>query len=344
MHFFWILWTLLFGFFSLAKTSAVIKAPQTSMEEFQTYIQTESEVSYAMHQLQKIRESNSQAKLDLQLLLEQAQEGFLKDHLKNAGELFRTITKKAYQYDWDQESQDIIFYAFLRLAHIEWKGESPEVFLHSAILFAPHKQPDESLFPPPLVQKFNDLKKQLPLLTIHWNRIFSSHDVILVNGKEVSADQPIRLPYGEYRVTALSSAYKKWSRKRIAISHLVQKKIITPAFVRGSCQQLVMQQSLKQHRVLFPHFCITSLLAIHTDTTRAISQKIHQNIQTHSAKNLDTNFKKDFTTKKNHWWTYSKWTLLGAGLLAGAFFIFSNDEGHTIPPSIPQKPTVTIGF
>ena len=231
---------------------SLLKAPQTPLEEFSAYVQTEGITPYSKVQLEQIQEQSDSIQR-LTVLLEQAQKSFLKDHLNQAGDYFRTITQMAYEKDWAEEAQKIIFYSFLRLAQIEWKGLSSEAFLYSASIFAPHLDPDKNLFPPPLIQKFQSIKKNQSSLSLSLKQIFPFHETMLINGRVFS--NKVQLPYGEYRVTALSSSHKKWSRV-ISLSQLVQKRVVTTPLVSGSCQHPVFSKGVDRNQVLFPDFCL----------------------------------------------------------------------------------------
>ena len=53
----------------------VLKAPQTPLEEFSAYVQTEDITSYAQKELEKIQDQADSIK-NLRVLLEQAQKSF----------------------------------------------------------------------------------------------------------------------------------------------------------------------------------------------------------------------------------------------------------------------------
>ncbi len=306
----------------------ILKAPQTSTVEFLSFVETEEIIPYSRKQLENIRKNNQSEKEDLLSLLEQAQESFLKDHLKSSSEYFYTIVKKVHDRDWGEESRKIIFYSFLRLSQIENKEESSEIFLHSAIVFAPELEPDKKLFPPPLVEKFNKIKAGLPRISIRFRDIFPLHEVLLVNGREISVQKKLNFPNGEYRVTALSSSHKTW-RQVTSLSKLIRKRIITPAWVKGSCTQPIISKNLKRHWVLFPHFCLWKQPFLETPKDKALSQQVL----------IDQ--KDQFQLKK-----YSKWVLLGTGLVILALIFIPNVKTPPGEKEIESKPRPTrkVGF
>ena len=304
-------------------SAQLIQAPQTPYEEFQAYLETEEINSYSHFQLQEIKKQSESVK-SLSFLLEQAQRSFLKGHLKQAGDYFRSIVEQAYDNDWNKEIKDMIFYSYLRLAQIEWK-DNPNHFLYSALIFAPSFKPDESLFPPPLIRKFNKIKNKQPLLKIKLGRIFPFHETILINGKSFSK-KSISLPYGNYRVTALSSSHQPWSQK-ISLSDLAQKRIVTPPWAGGNCNNPSVSKKIKKENILYPQFCRWN-----PNLKLVKEEKVTSNLI------IENNIKQKIkaTLKNNKKWI---WTgVIATGVTVG--IIFLNRE----QPSTPSIPTIRKGF
>ena len=312
---------------SKSSSSFLLKAPQTSLEEFSAYTEVEEGViSYAQYQRNQIQKNLENEKRDILSLLNQAQESFLKDHLKRASEYFHEITKKAYKRDWDDEVQKIIFYSFLRQAQIESHGSLGEAFLHSAVLFAPHLSPDATLFPPPLVSKWNQLKKTLPSAYLSFHNIFPFHEVILINGQPFDLYKKHQLPYGQYRVTALSSSHKKWS-KVISLSKLIQKRIVTAVWIQGSCKNPVVSKQFRNSQILFPDFCLwNGAVANYEKAPPPLKPQILEE------------------KKKSYAWI---WGVLGVVVAGGASWLLYQAATSQDPPQAPppeRQPTRKIGF
>ena len=303
----------------------LLRAPQTSMIEFRSFVETDQVSPYARKQLKSIRENNKSEQEDLISLLEQAQESFLKDHLKNAGDYFRSIVKQAYDKDWNEESQRIIFYSFLRLFQIESKGSTPESFLHSAVLFAPKLEPDEKIFPPPVIKKFKAIKSSVHRIDVHLKPIFPLHEILLINGKEVHLEEKLNLPYGEYRVTALSSSHKAWTRV-ISLSRLIRSKIITPSWVKGNCTQAIIPENLQNYWTLFPDFCVWKK-PLKTIPVQPILVKKKTDIP---------------------WNKYAKWVVVGGSAVILAVIlahsIQSTSKTKEMREPQKRKPTRKVGF
>ncbi len=313
--------------------STLLKAPQTPLEEFSAYVQTESAVSYAQRQFEQIQTQPDDIK-KLRLMLEQAQRSFLKDHLHQSGDYFRSIVKMAHQKDWAAEAQKIIFYSFLRLAQIEWKGLEAEALLYSASVLAPQLEPDVQLFPPPLIQKFNAIRKKQAKLSVSLKRIFPFHEIILINGRVFS--NKVRLPYGEYRVTALSSSHRKWSRI-ISLSQLVQKRIVTAPLVSGSCRHPVFSKGIKHSPVLFPNFCLWTKSLKKSAPTSASEEFYTSSEIQKNAEDLKTSIK---------WKEHKKWGAFAAaavGVAAVGFLLWRNQKSSQKNP-VKQPPKLKKGF
>ena len=249
----------------------------------------------------------------------------MKNHLKNAGDYFHAIVKQAYDKDWNEESQRIIFYSFLRLFQIESKGSAPESFLHSAVLFAPELKPDEQIFPPPLIEKFKAIKSSVQGVDVRLKPIFPLHEILLINGKEVHLEKKLNLPYGEYRITALSSSHKSWTRV-ISLSQLIRSKIITPSWIKGSCTQAMIPEKLQNYWTLFPDFCVWKK-PLKTMPVQPILAKKKSDIP---------------------WNKYAKWIVVGGGAVVLAVVLAHSIQStsKTKEKREPQKrkPTRKVGF
>ncbi len=313
----------------------ILKAPQTPVEEFFAYVQTEDITPYSQRQLEKIQEQSDSIK-HLRVLLEQAQKSFLKDHLNQSGNYFRSVVKMAHEKDWVDEAKKVIFYSFLRLAQIEWKGLESEALLYSAVVFAPHLDPDTHLFPPPLIQKFNSIKKKQTKLSVSFRQVFPFHEIVLINGRRVSMQDIVELSYGEYRVTALSSSHKKWSRI-ISLSKLVQKRIITTPLVSGSCQHPIFSKGIDQNQVLFPNFCLWANHLKESPSTMNSSQLYTSNKIQKNVEDLQS------TSQKLKIQKWGALVLIAVGVTAVAIVLWNAKESSK-KDSAKRPPKLKKGF
>ena len=234
--------------FVMAQNNTVwIKSIYTPYPEFLIFIESSNSTSYANYLLRQKRNQAKSFKLKEQLL--KAQELYLSGEDKRAVQAFRDISSLAYQADWDKEEKRIIMYSLLRMAQFEEEPEQRKALLLSAsdfFAFEINKESysDYSLFPPPLIKEFQETQKKKNILSLDWHKIFPNHEIILLNGHRLEKHKTLSFPQAVYRITALSSSHKTWS-KNISLSELAGQTIKTSSLTAGSCQKLEL---LIQHK------------------------------------------------------------------------------------------------
>lgn len=251
---------LIFIFFILCISSSsfcfsktILRSTHTPIIEFEAYVEGEEGVSYAQQIFNQIQNQTEDYK-DFINLLDQAQTSFLKGHLKNSSEIFRSIIEMAYLKDWNSKIREVISYSFLRLAQIEKAQGNENMHIHSAILFDFEFTPKDKVFSPPTLEKLKSMKQRAVKGFIILRHIFPFHEIILINGKRYKNTDQVRLPFGEYRITALSSSHKLWTQ-HISLTDLSKSRILGISFVRGDCKNPVQSHFIQDKTILFPDFC-----------------------------------------------------------------------------------------
>lgn len=270
-----------------------IKAPQMPSQEFKAHIKAlgPSHKSYAQNLLKQKREESKSFRLKDRLI--EAQEFYLSGEGKKAANAFYEITELALKADWDKEDRRIILYSFLRLAQNEEDLEKRKALLLSAENFAPFQinrenYPDHSLFPPPLMEELKLVQEKTNQLSVDWKTLFPQHEIILINGKKIQKDKKSEIPQSFYRVTALSSSHKSWS-KNLNLSKLLTQKIKTNSLTKGTCEKLQIKSSaLKEHIHIasFSNCPPRAFLQLKTNKPKAHKQSSF--IQTVFSSDLDT--------------------------------------------------------
>ena len=317
------------------KPAVLIRAEETSETEFSAYTKAEIIKTYAQHQLDKNRKTPRPIKLNK--LLKQAQMQFLSHEPNTSKKTFRIITNHIHSFDWNTNERKIIFYALFRLAQLEKDLQKQKLLLTEALVFGMGLKLDLQIFPPPLTNLYSNLKKKSTFVPLKLKKLFPFHEIVLINGKAYSNKAQVTLPYGVYRVTALSSSHKSWT-KTLSLSHLIAKKLKTSPFVQGSCQQPDLKNLEGFHseraRVLFPNFCVWSFPTKLPQTATAFLPA--------DIKMIEEELEKPEQNKE--WWE-EEWLWLGTALAVGAttIFILSNDDTSTEKKK-EKKPKVKIGF
>ena len=331
-----IFFCLLFSPLGYSKSSRVslpvlIRSAKTNMNEFLAYSETEPVKTYAQYQLDQIRKNPRPLKLTE--ILKQAQEEFLSHEPERSKKSFLIITEHIHSFDWGKEERKIIFYSLLRLAQLERNEQKKRLLLQEAVAFSLDIQLDLQVFPPPLVKLYLQTRKQTAFIPLNLQKVFPQHEVVLINGKTYSHAEKVILPYGMYRVTALSSSHKTWNQS-LSLSRLISKTVKTSSLVKGSCKQMgINHLPLKNYRILFPNFCVWHSLK-------------NQLAQRQSELKL-TEYLADPGKRKQWYEEELLWVGAALVLAAGTIFILSGDSEEPVEKNNEKKqqsPSIKVGF
>ena len=354
--YFYIILLLLYTSFTSAtvpSTTILIRAPQTNFTEFLAYVDTESIKTYAQYQLNQIYKTPRPVVLEE--LLEKSQREFLSHEPHRAKKTYKQIISHIHSFDWTLPERKIILYALFRMAQLETDLQKQKLFLQEAAVFSRDLKIDKALFPPPLVKTYLKLKKSMNLTSVNLKKIFPDHELVIINGTVYSIHQQktLFLPYGIYRVQALSSSKQAWL-KTLSLSRLLSQKIQSPALIsmQSSCQQTIFNNIIKQStqsiQVLFPNFCIWSSIKKHIKSEH--SKLIAERESNESPGDLIEikNFQENLSQNqenKNKWVKPVLWAGGTVLLSTLVFFIIKDNEKSSSNSNSNKKSSqVTIGF
>ena len=234
----------------------LIRAPNTPVKEFLAYAETEPVQTYLQHQID--HNKKKPRPVNLRSLLKQAQMDFLSHEPKSSKKSWQAIADHIHSFDWNKEERKIIFYSLLRLAQLEKDSRKKDLLLKEALTFSMGLKPDTQIFPPPLTNRYAQLKKSATFVPLNLKAVFPQHSAILINGRVYSHHEKPILPEGFYKVSALSTSHEKWT-KTLSLSRLLSKKVKTPPLTKGSCQKPILENKHLQTKnllILFPNFCV----------------------------------------------------------------------------------------
>ncbi|MCZ0932990.1 MAG: hypothetical protein OXJ52_07550 [Oligoflexia bacterium] len=310
--------------FATAQNNTIwIKSAYTPFQEFLVFIESSHSSSYASYLLSQKRERAKSFKLKNKLL--KAQELYLSGESARSVQAFRDISNLAYQADWDKEERRIIMYSLLRMAQMEEEPEKRKALLLSASDFFTAETNKESysdynLFPPPLMKELKEIQKKKNDLSLDWNQVFPNHEIILLNGQRLEKNQILSLPQAVYKITALSSSHKAWS-KNISLSELAGQTIKTASLTRGPCQKLELLTPNKNVKLAPVSSCPDlNVLSLKTKAENAL---------TFNPADLEESETKTAQKTSSHW---PSWLVLGAGVIALTLAILlggSEDNSQT---------------
>ncbi len=169
--------------------------------------------------------------------LKRAQFHFLKGSLDQAIQHFQRIHDQQHDEDWDLEVRKVIHYSQIRLAQLS-QNERQKQWIKSALQFAPDLKLDQSLFPPPLVEKYTALKKMEPLQVWALPKNSNSFSRIFINGREQKKhSQFLRYRQGKVRISFYSNRYLP-IHLVVKTNKLEGHSLDTVPIAQGECGQI----------------------------------------------------------------------------------------------------------
>jgi hypothetical protein len=222
---------------SYLKADNILFLSQNALEQdYAVYLQTKPQyLSYVEHWLER-----NPDKADIDHLLEvfeRAQVAYLNNPLDEAKALFENVVQLAHQSDWRSSQRELLLAAFLRLAQFEQSEEGRKHYLKRAIALDHEMEPNTSLFPPPLINEYKELRRQLRTGAFVWKKpINEPTAVVLLNGKKLNFHKPVLVVEGQHRLSLVSNRHTLWTKvlhQRDFEKLYVQRK----PYANGSCEK-----------------------------------------------------------------------------------------------------------
>ena len=235
-------------FFSESFAGVWIASPDTPPLEFKAHVMAlgKGKKTYAQNRWEYLKKQTKGFRLKNRIT--KAQAAYLSGD--SSKKLFQSIADMAYVGDWNEEQRRVILYALLRLAQLSDSPNEKKAFLIFASRFITEDLsstwPEYNLFPPPLVERLNQLKSGQTSFLIDWRKRFPHHEIVLVNGKKMKGKT--RLNEGRYRITALSSTHAPYVRT-LHLSELLSGVLKTQPLTEGHCDTLKVRPQWHQRHI-----------------------------------------------------------------------------------------------
>lgn len=284
-----------------------------------------------------------------------AQKAFLESEIKMIQDQWLKVTQWAFKSDWNDEYRELIHTAYLRLAQSSSNAAESDQWLRIAIQYDDRFQPSTNLYPPPLITRYNQLKKTIPRTLLNLASI-KNISLILINGREYAVSKVTRynIPTAEARVAYLSNSLAPQTRTMSTgdISNYSAKQTY---MVAGDCANPKIQNeallSLKSRQLalVFPNNCIRMIkngLLLENNSTKNDSL---------AGKDINTREYDHLNTESAYLATQSQWDSrlaqskpfykkplfwVGASVVVSAIILSQKDKGS----ENPSVPTHTEGF
>lgn len=207
-------------------------------------------------------------------LLQHAQESWISGSIESARENFSKMSEQALQEDWREPERETIVYAVLRLAQIAKNDLERDRLLRHAIVFSSDTHVDEELFPPPLLNRYQELKNTESEIAakgsaqnrVRLRTLFKGASFVRLNGKKYSldSDAELILQPGEYRISIFSDSSLPVSLQMSA-SEIANFKYTPTPLAFGTCEEprLAATSTSVQVDVLFSKSCVRTWASNH---------------------------------------------------------------------------------
>jgi hypothetical protein len=207
----------------------LIQAAEASREQYLGFLQANSRIPLSEWLDQEATRAETAEVEHLSRLLERAQSAWLNEPQTTSKSLLKQITARALDHDWRDSEREAIHYAYFRLAQLATHDAERDENLKLAIAFDFEFSPDATLFPPPLIARFQKLKAEL-LAAAHLvklSRIFPNHQIVRINGRKFTTlDLDVPILEGRFRISAFSDEYPAFhaTLTRSQLSELVLRQ------------------------------------------------------------------------------------------------------------------------
>lgn len=217
-------------------SNSLVQSHSASDEEYLSYLAAHPRfVSLSELELKKVM-GRSNNKNVIQLL-ESAQEFFLSAQLHRARKAFQEIIALKEERQTSEEERKTITYALFRLAQLAESEEGKRQLLTEAYVYNPNYQPDENLFPPPLLSQWTKVKSRH--IRFSWRPLpwMQNYSLILINGRKyfVEPGLQIDLPVGSHLLTFVSNKSRA-STHKLSTSQLDLFRPPYSPLGQGTCQ------------------------------------------------------------------------------------------------------------
>lgn len=178
-------------------------------------------------------------------LFSEAQKDFLSKSNQDAAARFEEIVKMIPRDDWERGDREIFLHALLRLAQMENSPEKRDRWLGSSLVFR-DVNPASDLFPPPLLERREEIETQVPKRNLARKLFSQGWDEVLIDGRPCAKDGCEAWPLypSEARVTLLSNRWAPQT-KTLDPADLDHLSPSPDAFVSGSCGANDMSQAAR---------------------------------------------------------------------------------------------------
>ncbi|RYZ79349.1 MAG: hypothetical protein EOP06_27380 [Proteobacteria bacterium] len=232
---------------SAQAASPVVAVPGVSLAEIKAYATSRDRLPLSEY-LEAARPGSDRER-ELKTRFQRAQKFWLSGDTDEARAEFRGLTELSLKADWKTPQREVLQAAHLRLAQTSASGTEKNSWLESAVRYFGDLPPDLSLFPPPLIEDFNETKHRLLDGAVEFEawEVFPDSRFVIVDGRKISTTdrRAIPLAAGLHRVTALSDTHVAIT-EFLTVNQLRLFRASPAALIEGSCATAKLKVDLPE--------------------------------------------------------------------------------------------------
>lgn len=232
----------------------VFRAPNADSVEYEAFLLSSNKYISPVELNWGASEADEKKLTDL---FAQAQSNFLDAVLDEAKQDFRLVVRFARGQHWSAPEQNLILQSYLRWAQLSSEEEEVEKALTESIVATPLATPDPTLYPPPLLEKWNKIKESLKKVEVDLGSLYPRFQTILIDGQKFSLNGALKLELfeGKHLVSLLSTAFRT-IKAEVNVGEIADLAKNRTPWVKGDCaKNSISFESNQPMRAFFSQAC-----------------------------------------------------------------------------------------
>ena len=243
------------SWWSVSHASEVVLQSAASADvEYRAYLAAHAECVTPTEALNRMRPSSS-AREKLVNDFADSQKAFLGTDSNLARTKLEFLISQIPNEDWSAAERQVFFKSAMRRAQLAINDPDMDIWLKHALTIGYELHPDHTLFPPPLIQRWQQLKQKIQMRKIQVPGLGGEWSQIMINGVPCTANSCPAFPDTDLplRITWLSDKWQPYTAL-IKLRDVPQEIPARRAWVAGECRSPQLDRAANIFRDKQPFF------------------------------------------------------------------------------------------
>ncbi len=235
-------------------SEVVVQSPSSLDVEYRAYLAAHAACVTPTEALVRMRPSTA-VREKLVHDFADAQKAFLGTDSGLARTKLESLINQIPNQDWSSGDRQVFFKSAMRRAQLAVNDPEMEMWLRHALTIGYEFNPDHTLFPPPLIQRWQQVKQKIQTRKVQVAGLNVDWSQIMINGVSCTADVCPAFPDTDIpvRITWLSDKWQPYTAI-IKLSQLPQEIPARRAWVAGECRSPQFDRAANIFRDKQPFF------------------------------------------------------------------------------------------